>query len=1106
MKKFLYCVAAMASMLFAASCQQEKLETFGEGHVTFTVTAPGELDTRAIADGKNVNEVHYAVYKTDSGVPHSLYTPDEKPLAQGFVTMLDKKATLELDLLQDQNYTILFWAQVKPESGKEHYILGDLREVKIKYTEVTDPETGKTYCTVKANDESRAAFFRRYDFNTTKQSYEVMLYRPFAQINLGTTPASLTPKQEGEQTGYKIDVLESEMEVEGIASSFDLIKGEGKNEAVNYRFTSATTPAKASEKLSVNDIDYHYVGMNYLLVPILDKNVTVSYKITTDKGVVDNSIKNVPVKENYRTNIIGNLLTSKTDFEIIVDEKFEVPEHVIGDSWTQTGNYQYTVNAGASQSSLAEILAHADKAAKEAAKNAATKAEGPTVTITLNGDVEWETGAAIGSTPLLPEDSPISAVVINGNGRTFTATGKGVGKIRLANGGKLTFNNVKIVDESVSYAENSWEYGYLEFGGVIRLENCEVVNAIMISCETAAFKNCSFNSHDDNQYAVWVDNGSAFFTGCSFTGARGLKTHEAYGSEVVKVSVDGCTFGPLSKKPGLAIGTVNEDTTISIKNSLFNKCQAGDQGLYIYESDTDVTTFAFTLDNNVVIPDGDDPVEQEDGTIIVATSKALRTAIAEYSDVTIRLADGVYEGLFYVNGKSLDIEAFTEGKATINGKLGIAASGKTVNVKGIVFENSYEGSVAAGHQYLDKTGSYCIGLYCASVNVENCTFNLSENGGINFYAINDPEYCTVKNSTFNCNGFRPILSKVNVTVDGCTFNDQYKYSLQVWGNKNNGEKVIFTNNTINEAGKTSGCADAYKSYVSVSKSYPLKNVAFTISGNTEGYNFVYDNNANVEITTCTLNGKQIVAGQCYTPAGVDDVKEVILDYTGGTYAGPADIQAVIDAAAEGTEITLTVGDYETAILAKSNITLAGTEGAVVDCINLNGAENVTLKNITFDAAGAQVAYDGKGGGKQYANIMGASSKGPKGARNVRIEGCTFAGTFADGGVAMAFVDQGRGSGQSGNITVTDCTFATENGYYDIYMHYSGYGEFNIVDNTFSSSVLGLPVYLGRYQSSTAVVVSGNDFEKCADLENAVYVQDHSNYGVSVDASNNTFAE
>ena len=136
-------------------------------------------------------------------------------------------------------------------------------------------------------------------------------------------------------------------------------------------------------------------------------------------------------------------------------------------------------------------------------------------------------------------------------------------------------------------------------------------------------------------------------------------------------------------------------------------CQAGDQGLFIYETDTDVTTFTFVCENNFVIPVGDEPYVQEDGTIIVASAEALKKAIAiAEQGATIVLADGTFEGLFYVNGKSLNFEALNAGKATINGKLAIAASGKTVNVKDIVFENSFTGSVTTG---VSTTGSTSAG-------------------------------------------------------------------------------------------------------------------------------------------------------------------------------------------------------------------------------------------------------------------------------------------------------------------------------------------------------------------------------------------------------------
>jgi len=218
--------------------------------------------------------------------------------------------------------------------------------------------------------------------------------------------------------------------------------------------------------------------------------------------------------------------------------------------------------------------------------------------LNMTGDLEWATGGAHGSTPLVGENDAVQNLVIDGNGNTLVATGDGVGPLRAANGGTLTFKNMTIKDESVSYNEGAWELGYLEFGGDLVFENVNFVNAIQLESDNAKFINCTFNSNKDSEYAVWVCSGNASFEGCTFTGTRGIKLHEAYGSEIDTVTVDDCTFKDLSKKPGMAIGDLNADTTVSITDSTFTNVQPGDQGLYIYETDTDVTTFNFTQSGN----------------------------------------------------------------------------------------------------------------------------------------------------------------------------------------------------------------------------------------------------------------------------------------------------------------------------------------------------------------------------------------------------------------------------------------------------------------------------------------------------------------------------
>ena len=206
-------------------------------------------------------------------------------------------------------------------------------------------------------------------------------------------------------------------------------------------------------------------------------------------------------------------------------------------------------------------------------------------------------------------------------------------------------------------------------------------------------------------------------------------------------------------------------------------------------------------------------------------------------------------------------------------------------------------------------------------------------------------------------------------------------------------------------------------------------------------------------------------------------------------------------------VYLGAGNFGTIVAVSGKTYIATSADAKVDCVNLNGADNVTLKNITFDAATAQMAYDGNGNTRFNASILsGAANKNAKGSRNLVIDGCTFTGTYTNGGTTIAFNDQGRGSGQSGDITIKNCTFATEGGYVDIYTYYSGSGDMKIENNTFNSVVVDRPIYLGKYQSSTPVVVKGNKFKKVATFEAATLIQEHSSaYTVSFDASNNTFA-
>lgn len=296
-KLFTYLSVAMLAVA-AVSCQKEMVVADGEnGNVTLTIQTPEDAVTKAIGDGTNVDIVYYEIYKAENKQPVG------EPLVDATVEVSNKAASLTLNLLEDQDYVALFWAQV---NGKNYYNVGNLRNVVVNYADVD------------SNLEERAAFYQKFAFSTENAVNEtVTLVRPFAQLNIGTTLESL-------DMDYHVDVLESSVTVANPAYIFDVNAGLGKtatDEAVV--FNQATKP---DEALLVNDVRYEYVAMNYILVDGSRSTVNVDFSIVTDKGTVTKTVTDVPVAQNYRTNLLGNLLTKETKIEIVVDERFNQPD------------------------------------------------------------------------------------------------------------------------------------------------------------------------------------------------------------------------------------------------------------------------------------------------------------------------------------------------------------------------------------------------------------------------------------------------------------------------------------------------------------------------------------------------------------------------------------------------------------------------------------------------------------------------------------------------------------------------------------------------------------------------------------------------------------
>ncbi|MBQ2874920.1 MAG: hypothetical protein IJE85_06445, partial [Bacteroidales bacterium] len=263
MKNILFFASVLAGFFLATSCQQESFEPeVSYNVVSYTIQVPGAIGTKAIGtDVTAVTELIYEVYRIDAD------TAEETRLYQKTTSLSNGSATVELELVNNQDFRVLFWAQV-PENGV--YTTTSLKEVKLATA-------------LNANAENYAAFAGQDEitYGENLAGRTVTLVRPVAQLNIATSAESLVIG-EGGIDPTTVTFKETAVTVEGLSTVYNVAEGAaGADEAT---FTYAAKPVALSEaKLNVNSVDYAYVAMNYVgFAQPSGDNVKVSYEIKTN--------------------------------------------------------------------------------------------------------------------------------------------------------------------------------------------------------------------------------------------------------------------------------------------------------------------------------------------------------------------------------------------------------------------------------------------------------------------------------------------------------------------------------------------------------------------------------------------------------------------------------------------------------------------------------------------------------------------------------------------------------------------------------------------------------------------------------------------------------
>ena len=306
MKSFFRFVTAAVLAVLAAACTKSSDSIQTEIPVTVSLSLP-EIGTKAIADGQKVNKVHCIVFRNGKLISHSDVTKT--------ITMSAGKATYTTRLISGQTYKIAFWAEV---AGNTYYTVDYAKaNVTVSYNSA-------------GNDENRDAFFNAVEYTVTDatSALNVTLKRPFAQLNYGLSAAD---KALAEAIS---PIAKAEVSLDGGAyTELNLLTGKVSVPAT-VPIVFASAPVISSEKLKVQPAstttvtEYEYLSMNYILV---DQEVapkaTLKLYDASNAIVTTVSTSLVPLKRNFRTNIVGNLISEPAQINIVVDPAFNTPDN-----------------------------------------------------------------------------------------------------------------------------------------------------------------------------------------------------------------------------------------------------------------------------------------------------------------------------------------------------------------------------------------------------------------------------------------------------------------------------------------------------------------------------------------------------------------------------------------------------------------------------------------------------------------------------------------------------------------------------------------------------------------------------------------------------------
>lgn len=769
MKSVKYILVAALAML-AAACAKENEQLAGPSNVTFEISTP-EIATKAIGDGMTATQLYYQVFDAEGKVIEGLGVQN-KELVSG-------KTTVSFQLIKDQTYNFIFWAQTA-EAG--YYTIDATEGLK----KITANYEGK-----KSNDENFDAFYAVEKALTINGpiTKTVTLKRPFAQINIATAAVL---KAGDTKVNVNFTGATSAVTVKGVPTVFSPLTDEF-SASVDAQFASAAIP-EGNFSVTGSTDTYKYLAVNYVFAPVDGTVYDVEAALKVDGKDVTVKVPSAPAKRNYRTNIYGNLLTATADFNVVVDPGFAGGENM--EMWDGSADAVTEVDG------VYEIKNAAQLAwVSQQVNSGATTFSGKTVKLVDDIYLGGKSWTPIGNVVSVP------SVAFHG---TFDGNGKTIHDLNVSDNtpnystaglfGSLVSATIKdLTIENAVVKSNHYAgviCGYSE--GESTIQNCKVSNAIVtsapellgakwdngdkvggiagyiVSAEVngCTVENAAIQGYRDLGGIVGYANTTSKVTGNALKGTVTITVDKSHnykeytsdaqydadpyvGEKSAEATVSDNT-GEASIHYLTAIVSTQEELNDAIKNAV-----AG-EALNVKLNEGEFTTYGKKISQGKTITyvgEGADKTTFVCGRDLTKPGEYKADYSLDNSDVTFKnltLDVGNADYLGYIRPKSLMFE-----NCVIVGRLSYMGTGK------VTFKNCVFNQIAEDYNIWTYSGTDFL--------FDGCTFN-SPGKCIN--AFKDGGQCEYKITIRNCHF---VSTKVNKSVVELKANKSYKYTLYFEG-------------------------------------------------------------------------------------------------------------------------------------------------------------------------------------------------------------------------------------------------------------------------------------------------------------------------------------